>query len=329
MPALPLPFDLGDGPVTALLLRIGMTWMHTFLLVAIRLTGLFLIGPILGQSVVPPSLRVLLVLSLSFLITPTLAHQTAIGFAEWDADSSGTLNEREISPDIAEAFGIEPNAAGEFVLDRSRYTAPIPLPSSLAGLGWEILREFTLGLTLGLGVMIFLTGIQMAGELIDQQTGIALGGVFNPGLDIMAGATGQFLMMLTVVVMLLMEPFGGHLLMIDAFVESCRMIPVGTAPLTLTTSELLTALLQQAFSLGVQVFAPFLAAMSMVALTLGFLGYTVPQINVMMLGFPVRAMVNLFILAITLSGTANLIVDSLPDVIGSLAPRSLLERPDG
>jgi flagellar biosynthetic protein FliR len=55
--------------------------------------------------------------------------------------------------------------------------------------------------------------------------------------------------------------------------------------------------------------------MSLVALTMGFLGHTVPQMNVLVLGFAVRATLNLLILALSLSGAARLVVEAVPRTI--------------
>ena len=58
--------------------------------------------------------------------------------------------------------------------------------------------------------------------------------------------------------------------------------------------------------------------MSLVALTMGFLGHTVPQVNVLVIGFPVRAMVSLLVLSATFSGASRAVVDIVPGVIDQL-----------
>ena len=41
-----------------------------------------------------------------------------------------------------------------------------------------------LGFSLGLGVFTILTGLLLAGDLIDQQTGLSLGQIADPSLNI-------------------------------------------------------------------------------------------------------------------------------------------------
>jgi flagellar biosynthetic protein FliR len=178
--------------------------------------------------------------------------------------------------------------------------------------------EFALGLILGIGVLTILSGMQLAGEMIDQQTGLSLGEIANPALEINGSVTGQFLFMLSVTVLLVLEPAGYHLMMTRALVETFQTLPVGDAFVDASAIDLLSSLVHESLVLGVQVAAPLLATMSMVGLTLGFLGYTVPQINVLVVGFPVRAIINLLILTVTLSGMARVVIDLIPNVIDRL-----------
>jgi flagellar biosynthetic protein FliR len=178
--------------------------------------------------------------------------------------------------------------------------------------------EVSLGLVLGLGVFIVLSGFQLAGELIDQQTGTLFGEVVDPGLDTSGSTTGQMLYLLGVAAFLTMTPMGGHLLMVSGLVETFQTLPVGEALVSTPAIELLRDLVHQSLVLGIQVAAPLLAAMSLVALTMGFLGHTVPQINVLVVGFPVRALVSLVILGLTISGVGRAVVDVVPVVIDRL-----------
>ena len=61
-----------------------------------------------------------------------------------------------------------------------------------------------------------------------------------------------------------------------------------------------------------------LATMTLVALTMGFLGHTVPQVNVLIVGFPIRAMISLLVIAVTLSGVGRVVVDLVPSVIDDI-----------
>jgi len=297
---------------------------YAFTLVLARMAGLMTIGPVFGQRIVPANIRVLLVLAMAIVITPTLSSQTAVGFRRLDADNDGRLVRAEIPDQLRPRFNRLLKRAGkrpDGALTKAEYdfnSLQLEIPPTVPDYAWVIVGEFALGLVLGLGVLIILSGLQLAGELIDQQTGFSLGELSNPGLEINGSITGQFLFLFGVVLMLTMKPFNGHLMLVGSLVETFQTLPVGEATVTQSTFELLNNLVHQSLVLGVQVAAPLLAVMSLVALTMGFLGHTVPQLNILVIGFPIRTSISLLVLALTLSGAAELIVDVVPQTIDTL-----------
>jgi len=62
------------------LLQWAMLQFYAFTLVLVRISGLMIIGPVFGQPIFPTNIRILLIVSLSLLITPTLHDQTTVGF---------------------------------------------------------------------------------------------------------------------------------------------------------------------------------------------------------------------------------------------------------
>jgi flagellar biosynthetic protein FliR len=269
---MPAPLELAEDVMAAGLLGPVLARFYIFTLVLVRMSGLMIVGPLFGTPVVPPRVRVFLIVALSVLVTPTVPA----GEATWT------------------------------------------LPPSLLEYVLVALGELSVGFALGLGVFTVLSGLQLAGELVDQQTGIALGEVFNPGLGTSSGLSGQMLYLFGTTVFLVMTPVGGHLRIMSALLETFRTLPVGEAFVSFGAIELLRDLVHQSLVLAVQAAAPVLAVMSLVALTLGFLGHTTPQINVLVIGFPVRATIALFVLALSFTGAARTVIDLLPVTIDQL-----------
>lgn len=303
------------------LLDLALGQFYAFTLVLVRMSGLMVVGPIFGQAIVPANVRIFIVFTVSLLVTPTLQDQSRAGFQKFDGDRNGRLTRDEVPEHLLARFDrlVEatrrPASAG---LSSSEFRYSVESPATLFDYAWVAAGEFALGLILGIGVLTILSGMQLAGEMIDQQTGLSLGEVANPALEINGSVTGQFLFMLSVTVLLVLEPAGYHLMMTRALVETFQTLPVGDAFVDASTIDLLSSLVHESLVLGVQVAAPLLATMSLVGLTLGFLGHTVPQINVLVVGFPVRAIINLLILTVTLSGMARVVIDLIPNVIDRL-----------
>lgn len=303
------------------LIEVALGQFYAFTLVVVRMSGLMVVGPVFGQSLVPANVRVFIVIATSLLVTPTLSDQPKLAFRRLDVDRNERLSRNEVPEHLLARYDALVAGSGQLVTDgltQSEFRYTLAAPNSLLEYAWVAAGEFGLGLVLGLGVLTILSGMQLAGETIDQQTGTAIGEIANPALDINGSVTGQFLFMFAVTVLLVMEPTGYHLTLTSALVQTFQTLPVGDAFVSTSAIELLRDLVHESLILGVQVAAPILATMSLVGLTMGFLGHTVPQINVLVVGFPVRAVINLLILAVTFSGAAQGVIDIVPGVIDRL-----------
>jgi flagellar biosynthesis protein FliR len=299
----------------------ALTQFYAFTLVLVRLSGLMIVGPLFGEKLVPANLRVLLVLALAFLITPAVSNHSRLLFDKLDANHDGRLTADEVPETLRARYDRLSQAAGKDEnagLTPDEFQSRLEPPRTLLDYGRVAICELAIGFALGLGIMTILTGLILGGDLIDQQTGLSLGQIADPNLNITGSVTGQFLMQFAITVLLVMQPTGYHLTMISALVSTFQSLPLGEAFVSLPTIDLLRDLVHQSLVLGVQVGAPLLASMSLVALTMGFLGHSVPQINVLVVGFPIRAVVSLLVLVASVSGIARAAVDLVPATIDAL-----------
>lgn len=83
-----------------LLLPGAVEQFHTFILVLLRLSGLLFLGPIFGQSTIPPNVRILIIMMLAMIITPTLNSQARRGFERLDENGDGRLVREEVPPGL-------------------------------------------------------------------------------------------------------------------------------------------------------------------------------------------------------------------------------------
>ena len=210
---------------------------------------------------------------------------------------------------FALAFVLTPIAQPETALSVPETSLHVVVPVSM---------EFGLGFVLGLGVMIVLSGLQLAGQLIDQQLGTAFATTINPDLGASVSVTGQMFFVLAGTALLVMEPINGDLLLLSALVETFQAMPIGEATIPRETAFVLTELVHKSLVLALRVAAPVLAALSLVTLTLGFIGRSMPQVNQLTLGFPLRFCTGLFVLGLSLSGILEAIVDAVPDALSEV-----------
>ena len=150
--------------------------------------------------------------------------------------------------------------------------------------------EALVGLLLGFGITIFLGGIQLTGQIISQLGGTALADVFDPTLDASLSVYSQLFYFLTLVMFVLLD---GHRLVMDALLDTYTWLPPGGAALGVTYVDALTTLLTQSFLLGLRAAAPAMTALLLATLVLGLVGRTLPQINILAVGFGVNSLLTL------------------------------------
>jgi flagellar biosynthesis protein FliR len=161
--------------------------------------------------------------------------------------------------------------------------------------------ELAIGLLLGLGVMIMFSGIQVAGQIVSQMSGMSLADVFDPNFDESVSMFTQLFHFLTMAVFV---AIGGHRMMIEAVLQTFAWAPPGHATLGDNYVDALTELMTQSFSLGIHAVAPLLIALFLSTIVLGLIGRTLPQINIIAVGFGVNSMLTLGVTTLTLGAVA-------------------------
>lgn len=162
-------------------------------------------------------------------------------------------------------------------------------------------NEVAVGLLLGLGVTLMFSGIQVAGQIVSQMSGLSLADVFDPSFDESVSMFTQLFHFLTIAVFV---AIGGHRLMVDAVLETFAWAPPGHAALGDSYVDALTGLMTQSFTLGIHAAAPLLVALFLSTIVLGLIGRTLPQINIIAVGFSVNSFLTLAVTMLSLGAVA-------------------------
>jgi flagellar biosynthetic protein FliR len=178
--------------------------------------------------------------------------------------------------------------------------APVDATNMLA-FGKFVLNESLVGRLLGLGLTILLSGVQLTGQIVSQLGGAALGEVFDPLMEENTPVYSQLFYFLTLAMFVLLD---GHRLLMGALLDTYTWLPPGKALLGDSFLTALTTLLSQSFILGIRAAAPAMVALLLATLILGLIGRTMPQINILVVGFGVNALVTAAILMVSLGAIA-------------------------
>ena len=185
-----------------------------------------------------------------------------------------------------------------------------------------VLKEAIVGLVLGLVVYIVFSAVQIAGGFIDFQMGFAMANIVDPQTGAQSPLMGQFFNFLLLLVFLAIN---GHHLVLDGIFYSYQFMPIdqffpkfGDAE----SIEYIMKLFVAVFAIAFQMSAPIIATLFLVTLALGITGKTVPQLNIFVVGFPIKIAVG-FILLITMMGVMVEVMEKVIEM-GIMGMRNLM-----
>ncbi|WP_342472846.1 flagellar biosynthetic protein FliR [Metasolibacillus sp. FSL H7-0170] len=163
-----------------------------------------------------------------------------------------------------------------------------------------VLKEAIIGLMLGLTAYIIMSAVQIAGGFIDFQMGFAMANIIDPQTGTQSPLMGQFFNFLALLTMLAIN---GHHLLLDGIYYSYQFMPMNQFFPSFgseSTVDFIIKMFVAVFAIAFQMSAPIIATLFLVTVALGITGKTVPQMNIFVVGFPIKIAVGFIILVITM-----------------------------
>lgn len=238
--------------------------LPVFAMVASRLGGLIMFQPILNSLSIPINLRVMFVLALAALVTPSVS-----------------------------------------LSDQA--------PATPAGIAMAMGGEIALGMLIGTIIMVAFAGLQIGGQLIAQQSGLAFGRIADPSTGTQQTVISVFYVQFGVVTYLII---GGHRAVVSACLQTFETIPLLSGLGDVLNPDVLI----DSFTLGtvvaIRVAAPTVITLLLITLALGFISRTVPQLNITTIGFSLKSLLAFVLMAVSLPTAMNIFTDQLESVVG-------------
>ena len=232
-----------------MLLETEMTVVTAALLVATRISPLFLFTPLFAVARVPLRVRVLFILALSLLLVTGL----------------GVL--------------------------------PVVAPANLSGLMHAMINELILGMLLAFGLFTAFGAFLFGGRIIDFQMGFGVANLIDPATQTQAPLLGSVLNLMAVMTFFLLD---GHHLLIRGLAYSLEKIPPGSSLRELEPQAII-AQFGVMFVYGLAVVAPVIAVLLMLDVGMAVAARTMPQVNMFIVGFPLKIFMGLLVLALSLN----------------------------
>ena len=170
-------------------------------------------------------------------------------------------------------------------------------PLDVLSTGLLVMTEAMIGLTLGLCLRIFFGSVQLAGQVIGFQMGFAMINVVDPQSGANVSIMDQLGYWVCVVVFLLLN---GHHIIISALVDSFELVPVGVFMMQKVLLAKILDLAGGLFLIAIKIGAPVIVTLAFVSVGFGLVSKFSPQMNVMIVAFPLKIVAGLFLFGLTL-----------------------------
>lgn len=180
------------------------------------------------------------------------------------------------------------------------------------------LSEFTTGLTLGFVTSICFYCIRFAGSLMDMQIGLSMLSMFDPNANSNVTFMERLLYWFSLVLFFIVD---AHHILIKTLVESFHTVSLGRFMISQNSGMHVVEVFIKYFELGLRIAIPIVLIIILAELVLGLVSKTVPQLNVMILGLPIKILLGLTVISLSLPffydilGTA---FDNIPSSIRQL-----------
>lgn len=230
-------------------LGIVLSGIDAFLLILVRVTGLFVVSPVFGRRNLPAYFKI----GFSFMLALIFVNVVKV-------------------PEISDSGSIY------------RYA-------------FLIAKEFIVGLTIGYVSYMMFTAIYIAGQLIDMQIGFGMVNILDPVSNIQVPVTSNFYFVITMIVFLAVN---GHHMLIKALYDSFTLIPPGAAVFGENLIKDVIRLFGELFSIGFRIAAPVTAAVLITDVALGVISKSIPQLNVFVVGMPLKIALGIVVIMITI-----------------------------
>ncbi len=166
--------------------------------------------------------------------------------------------------------------------------------------------EAAIGACIGLSISIYFAVFQLAGQYFTVQMGFGASEVFDPLSQMSLPLMGQYLYMVFVLIFMALN---GPALIIKELFDSYDLVNLKDfLNMGFITSKYgLIAQFGDLLVIGLRISMPILGALLLLSITMGLLAKAAPQMNLLMIGFPISITVGFIVLMLMIPLLTNYI----------------------
>ncbi|MCF6308883.1 MAG: flagellar type III secretion system protein FliR [Sulfurimonas sp.] len=177
---------------------------------------------------------------------------------------------------------------------------PTDIPITIPSIVLAILSELLFGLAIGVILQITFNIITFAGGQISFMMGFSMASAIDPISGVSMPIISQFLSLMALMVLLSMDMHHWILLFVNS---SLQNIPLGGFLMSEDLFNYIIKATSNMFMVGFMIAFPIIALSWLADIIFGMLMKTMPQFNLLVIGFPIKIMVAFVVLIATLSAS--------------------------
>ncbi len=180
---------------------------------------------------------------------------------------------------------------------------PLEISITMPSIVVAILSELLFGLAIGVVLQIAFNAITFAGGQISFMMGFSMASAIDPQTGVSMPIISQFLSLIALMVLFAIDMHHWMLLFIDSSLEK---IPLGGFLMSENLFRYIITATSNMFMVGFMIAFPIIALSWLADVIFGMLMKTMPQFNLLVIGFPIKIMVSFVVLIATL--TASMLI---------------------
>jgi flagellar biosynthetic protein FliR len=156
-----------------------------------------------------------------------------------------------------------------------------------------LLQELLTGLIMGFMINLTLYAVQIAGYYFDVEMGFGMINILDPTTGTQMPIMGQINYIVTLLVFLAIN---GHHTIISSFIQSYQVIKPGMFLIKKEAVGVFVMAFSNMFYFGFKIGIPIIATIFLSNVALGIIAKLIPQINVFIIGYPVKIILGLLMI---------------------------------
>ncbi|VYU68572.1 fused FliR family export protein/FlhB family type III secretion system protein [Clostridium paraputrificum] len=193
---------------------------------------------------------------------------------------------------------------------------------------YSVVSEIMSGVILGFIANMIFEFIRMAGGYMDIQIGLSMMNILDPSSETTSTPFSNLSYFISMVIFFIID---GHHLLIKCLIQSFKVVNIGQNIVFQDTFSVVLDAFREYFVIGVKIAIPLVLIIIITDLCMALVSRTVPAINVMILGMPVKMVVGLLtfiallpIMIKIISYGFNLIPDIIEEMLKVLPAASMV-----